>query len=258
MPESPTVTPAYRLRSVCVDYPTPAGPVAGARDVTLDIPATGMTVLAGPSGSGKSTLLRVLGLFERPDRGTVELDGTDLARLSHRRRRALRRDRISLVFQNPVENLLPQLSVTGNLHAAAESAGRNPDELDDVLGELGLDDTGGWSVTALSGGQQQRLAFGCALARRTPVILADEPTSQLDDTSAARVLDVLRRLTERDLTVVVTSHDSRLVDLATRVVRLRDGALHDGPSHNGDPRDHAPHNGALTDEAPARKGHGTA
>ncbi|MCP2251504.1 putative ABC transport system ATP-binding protein [Prauserella aidingensis] len=257
MPESPTVTPAYRLRSVCVDYPTPAGPVAGARDVTLDIPATGMTVLAGPSGSGKSTLLRVLGLFERPDRGTVELDGTDLARLSHRRRRALRRDRISLVFQNPVENLLPQLSVAGNLRAAAESAGRNPDELGDVLGELGLGGTGGWSVTALSGGQQQRLAFGCALARRTPVILADEPTSQLDDTSATRVLDVLRRLTDRSLTVVVTSHDGRLIDLATRVVRLRDGALHDSALHDRAGHDGVPH-GAVTDEAPARKGHGTA
>ncbi|MCR3718194.1 MULTISPECIES: ABC transporter ATP-binding protein [Prauserella salsuginis group] len=229
MPESPTGRATYRLRSVCVDYATPAGPVAGARDITLDVPASGMTVLAGPSGSGKSTLLRVLGLVERPDRGTVELDGTDVAGLSHRRRRALRRDRISLVFQNPVDNLLPQLSVTGNLRAAAESAGHDHTTDDDILGELGLDGTGDWSVSALSGGQQQRLAFGCALARRTPVILADEPTSQLDDVSAERVLDVLRRLADHDLTIVVTSHDGRLIDLATHLVRLRDGALHDVP-----------------------------
>lgn len=234
MPESRNASPTYRLRSVCVDYPTPAGPVAGARDITLDIPASGMTVLAGPSGSGKSTLLRVLGLFERPDRGTVELDGTDLAALSHGRRRALRRDRISLVFQNPVENLLPQLSVTDNLRAAAESATRN-DVPDGLLDELGLEGTGDWSVTALSGGQQQRLAFGCALARHTSVILADEPTSQLDDASATRVLDILHRLAERDLTVVVTSHDDRLIDLATRVVRLHDGALQNGgaPAETG-------------------------
>lgn len=225
MPESPTAQPTYRLRSVCVDYPTPAGPVAGARDITLDVPAVGMTVLAGPSGSGKSTLLRVLGLFERPDRGTVELDGTDVAGLSHRQRRTLRRERISLVFQNPVDNLLPQLSVNGNLRAAAESAGREHAP-DTVLAELGLDGTGDWNVSALSGGQQQRLAFGCALARHTPVVLADEPTSQLDDDSAARVLDLLGQLAERDLTVVITSHDTRLIDLAARVAWLHDGALH--------------------------------
>ncbi|GAA1193157.1 ABC transporter ATP-binding protein [Prauserella alba] len=236
MPESPTDHVTYRLRSVGVDYATPAGPVAGARDVTLDIPASGMTVLAGPSGSGKSTLLRVLGLVEHPDRGSVELDGTAVTGLSHRHRRALRRDRISLVFQNPVDNLLPQLSVTGNLRAAAESAGHRHAD-DDILGELGLAGTCDWNVSALSGGQQQRLAFGCALARRTPVILADEPTSQLDDVSAARVLDVLRRLAARDLTVVVTSHDGRLIELATHLVRLRDGALHDvTPPEGHDPR----------------------
>ncbi|WP_083666072.1 ABC transporter ATP-binding protein [Saccharomonospora sp. CUA-673] len=224
----------FRLRSVGVEYVTPAGPVSGLRDVALDVARTGVTVLAGPSGSGKSTLLRLLGLVERPTTGTVAFDGTDVASLSHQRRRELRRRRLSLVFQNPLDNLLPALSVGENLHAAAESSDRDcvPEE---ILADLGLDGTAAWRIGALSGGQQQRLAFGCVLARGTDVVLSDEPTSQLDSASADLVLDTLRRLAGRGLTVVVTSHDPELIALGTHVVRLRDGAVDDGPVDGGGP-----------------------
>ncbi|GAA4659924.1 ATP-binding cassette domain-containing protein [Amycolatopsis dongchuanensis] len=214
----------FQLDRVGVDYPTPAGMVTGLHEVTLDVPRAGITVFAGPSGSGKSTLLRVLGLFERPARGVLRFDGVDTGPLRHSARRALRREQLGLVFQNPVENLLDYLSVGDNLRAAAQSA-RRTCEPEEILAQLGLGGTGDWHISALSGGQQQRLAFGCALARGSSVILADEPTSQLDEASADLVLDTLRYLAEREFAVLVASHDDRLVALGDRVARLRDGRL---------------------------------
>jgi putative ABC transport system ATP-binding protein len=216
--------PIFSLRGIGVDYPTPAGLVTGVDDVSLDVPARGMTVLAGPSGSGKSTLLRVLGLFEQPARGTLTFQGADVRKLKHRERRALRRHHLGLVFQNPADNLLGYLTVAENLHAAAEAAGTEC-AADDILGQLGLHGTGSWKISALSGGQQQRLAFGCVLAARSTVILADEPTSQLDEASADLVLDTLRYLVDQDFAVLVASHDERLIDLGARVARLHKGAL---------------------------------
>jgi putative ABC transport system ATP-binding protein len=216
--------PIFQLRGIGVDYQTPAGLVTGVDDVSIDVPARGMTVLAGPSGSGKSTLLRVLGLFEQPARGTLTFLGADDRKLKHRERRALRRHHLGLVFQNPADNLLGYLTVAENLHAAAEAAGTECHP-DDILGQLGLAGTGGWKIPALSGGQQQRLAFGCVLAARSTVILADEPTSQLDEASADLVLDTLRYLVDQDFAVLVASHDERLIDLGARVARLHKGAL---------------------------------
>ncbi|WP_414942433.1 ABC transporter ATP-binding protein [Amycolatopsis sp. cmx-11-51] len=220
MPEKPI----FRLDGIGVDYPTPAGTVTGVDDVTIDIPARGITVLAGPSGSGKSTLLRTLGLFEQPVRGTISFQGTETGKLRHRERRVLRRNHLGLVFQNPTDNLLAYLSVADNLRAAAESAGTEclPD---DILDQLGLGGTGGWRISALSGGQQQRLAFGCTLARRSTVVLADEPTSQLDEGSADLVLGTLKYLADQDFAVIVASHDDRLIELGSRVARMHKGSL---------------------------------
>ncbi|WP_447007656.1 ABC transporter ATP-binding protein [Saccharothrix isguenensis] len=213
-----------RLRGVGVEYRTPAGAVTAVSDVSLDVPATGMTVLAGPSGSGKSTLLRVLSMVERPTVGGVELRGTGTARLSSRARRKLRRREIALVFQNPGDNLIDHLDVGDNLRAAAQAAGRVA-PVEELLEQLGLPGTARWKVSAMSGGQQQRLAFGCALARRATVVLADEPTSQLDSVSADLVLETLADLAGRGVPVVVASHDPRLIALADTRFDLRNGAL---------------------------------
>lgn len=221
-----TDTPIFQLESVGVDYPLPAaqrGSVTGLDEVDLTIPGSGLTVLAGPSGSGKSTLLRVLSLFQTPTRGRVVFAGTPVSP-SPRRRRALRRDSIGLVFQTPTDNLLPHLSVADNLHAAAQSARRRCDP-SDLLDRLGLGGTERWRIGALSGGQQQRLAFACVLARGCPVVLADEPTSQLDDASAAHVLDAIALLQAEGVAVVVSSHDERLVEQGSRVFRLRAGRV---------------------------------
>ncbi|ACU97191.1 ABC transporter ATP-binding protein [Saccharomonospora viridis] len=221
-----TDTPIFQLENVGVDYPLPAaqrGSVTGLDEVDLTIPGSGLTVLAGPSGSGKSTLLRVLSLFQTPTRGRVVFAGTPVSP-SPRRRRALRRDSIGLVFQTPTDNLLPHLSVADNLHAAAQSARRRCDP-SDLLDRLGLGGTERWRIGALSGGQQQRLAFACVLARGCPVVLADEPTSQLDDASAAHVLDAIALLQAEGVAVVVSSHDERLVEQGSRVFRLRAGRV---------------------------------
>jgi putative ABC transport system ATP-binding protein/macrolide transport system ATP-binding/permease protein len=210
-------------REVGVDYPTPAGAVTAIDDVTIAVPDEGVTVFAGPSGSGKSTLLRVLALVERPTRGVVELGGEAVSGRSHRQLRALRRQTVALMFQNPLENLLPELTAAQNVVAAAQSAGR-PADLD-LLGVVGLHGMGDYRVPALSGGQQQRLALCCALARGPKVVLADEPTSQLDDKSAGLVLETLKVLVERGVPVAVASHDDRLVGLADRVVRMSSGRV---------------------------------
>ncbi|MFC6094250.1 ABC transporter ATP-binding protein [Saccharothrix lopnurensis] len=213
-----------RLTGVGVRYRTPAGEVTAVSDVSLEVPPTGITVLAGPSGSGKSTLLRVLSLVERPTTGGVELRGAGTARLSNRARRALRRREVALVFQDPADNLVAHLDVRDNLRAAAQAAGREV-EVDELLARLGLPGTAGWRVPSLSGGQQQRLAFGCALARRASVVLADEPTSQLDPASADLVLETLTDLAARGVPVVVASHDPRLIALAHTRFELENGVL---------------------------------
>lgn len=216
-------------REVRVDYRTADGIVTAITQVTLAVPNTGLTVLSGPSGSGKSTLLAVLGLLRRPTAGTVELHGQPISAQGNRPLRRLRRHRIASVFQNPADNLLAHLSVTGNIRAAAHSSGR-ADPGPALLDRVGLHGTGRWHITALSGGQQQRLALACCLARGAEVILADEPTSQLDTASADLVLESLATLTADGLPVVVATHDPRVTAMANTIARLRDGQLIDQAS----------------------------
>ncbi|MFB9903496.1 ABC transporter ATP-binding protein [Allokutzneria oryzae] len=216
--------PALELRGVRLDYPTPSGPVTAVKEVDLVVPRGGLTVLAGPSGSGKSTLLRLLGLVERPTEGTVWFDGGRVTGLAHRQLRRLRRNRVVMIFQNPADNLFDYLTVGENLVAAAQLAGRRAAQ-ENLLERLGLPGTEGWRVSALSGGQQQRLAFACAIAAGAEVVLADEPTSQLDARSATLVLETLAELATWDVTVVAASHDDRLIELGSPVVRLRDGRI---------------------------------
>jgi macrolide transport system ATP-binding/permease protein len=185
------------------------GSVRAVSDMTLSI-APGLTVLSGPSGSGKSTLLRVLSLVERPSTGEVFVREAPTSAMSWSELRSLRRKEIAVVFQNPADNLIAHLTVGENLRAAGAT------DLS-LLDRLGLGGSGTWRIGALSGGQQQRLAFGCALARGASVVVADEPTSQLDVRSADLVLETLSSL---PVPAVVASHDPRLVELADLCIPL--------------------------------------
>lgn len=179
------------------------GSVHAVSDMSLTL-APGLTVLSGPSGAGKSTLLRVLSLVERPSVGEVFVRDVATSSLSWAALRSLRRKEIAVVFQNPADNLISHLTVGENLRAAGAR------DLS-LLDRLGLAGSGTWRIGALSGGQQQRLAFGCALARGASVVVADEPTSQLDARSADLVLETLSSL---PVPALVASHDPRLVALA--------------------------------------------
>ncbi|SMC86133.1 ABC transporter ATP-binding protein [Kibdelosporangium aridum] len=210
----------YSVRDVVHRYRTPSGEVTAVNQATFDIPADGLTVLAGPSGSGKSTLLRLLGMLERPTVGELTLHGNDTTKLTERSRRALRR-KVHLIFQDPVDNLFGYLTVRQNLKAAAElAAAKDPDI--GMLDRLGLPGTADWAISALSGGQQQRLAFLTALAANAKVVLADEPTSQLDAKSARLVIETMQDLVNLGVTVVAASHDDAVLDVAARVYRLGD------------------------------------
>ncbi len=209
---------AYSLKEVAHRYRTPSGEVTAVKGISLDIPQDGLTVLAGPSGSGKSTLLRILGMVERPTEGAVSLRGNETGDLSERKRRALRRS-VHLVFQNPVDNLFAYLDVRDNLRAAAQLAGAGEPDIG-LLDRLGLPGTAGWAISALSGGQQQRLAFLTALAAGAGIVLADEPTSQLDTASAELVIETMIDLVGLGVTVIAASHDEAVLAVASRVHRL--------------------------------------
>ncbi|WP_086667263.1 ABC transporter ATP-binding protein [Lentzea kentuckyensis] len=185
------------------------GSVRAVSDVSLTL-APGLTVLSGPSGSGKSTLLRVLSLVERPSAGEVFVRDVATSSMSWAALRSLRRKEIAVVFQNPADNLIGHLTVGENLRAAGAR------DLT-LLDRLGLAGSGTWRIGALSGGQQQRLAFACALARGASVVVADEPTSQLDVRSADLVLETLSSL---PVPALVASHDPRLVALADVCIPL--------------------------------------
>jgi putative ABC transport system ATP-binding protein len=221
-----TVAPVFAARDVRHRYRTPSGEVTALARVDIDVPPGRLTVIAGPSGSGKSTLLRLLGLIERPTAGLIQYRGRQTARLSDRRRRTLRK-RIPLVVQEPAHNLFGYLTVAENLQTAAWLAGAPAPDLG-MLDRLGLPDTAGWAIHALSGGQQQRLALLTALAARAEVVLADEPTSQLDEGSAKLVVRTLRDLVDLGVTAVVAAHDDAVLAAADHVVRLLDGKVISG------------------------------
>jgi len=206
-----------------------AGDVVTALDrVDLDIPFRGMTVVAGPSGSGKSTLLSLLACTQRPDDGSVRVGDTEVLALSRRDRRELRRDRLGIVLPQPSENLLDQMDAAGNVRWAAEQRrGRttaiSDDELDDLLGAVGLADARTRRVRELSGGEQQRLAVACALAGKPELVILDEPTASLDRTNAMALVEVLAGVARRGATMVIATHDALVIDAADSVAELDHG-----------------------------------
>jgi putative ABC transport system ATP-binding protein len=216
---------AAACRRVSVDYATEAGVVHALRDVDATFERGRVTVLAGPSGSGKSSLLRVLAGLQRPRSGRVEVAGTELTGLRAGRLRRLRRRHIGVVLQEPDDNLIAYLSAAEQLRLAARLRGVDPGEAGDLLAAAGLADRAGSTPAELSGGEQQRVAFAAAAIGRPAVLLADEPTAELDAAAAARLIETVRDLAARGSTVVVTSHDQAVIEAADRVVVLRDGRV---------------------------------
>jgi len=202
--------------------------VPALRGVDLSLPRGTVTALVGPSGSGKSTLLRLLACLDRPDEGRIDIDGTNVARLSRGGRVRMRRRRLGFMFQSPPDNLLGYLTVREHLELGARLRGlrRRDAQIDALLTRLGLADRAHHRPLQLSGGEQQRVAIAFAAVGPPALIVADEPTGQLDHATVDSVLDALAALAETGVAVVAATHDPAVARRADRVVTMRDGRIH--------------------------------
>ena len=193
--------------------------------VSLSVGRGQTLALTGEAGSGKSTLLHLLGALDHPDSGRITLDGAEISNLDDNRRAAIRRNKIGLIFQQ--FNLIPSLDVADNLGFQARLAGRfDPAWASQLITRLGLDDCARQFPENLSGGQQQRVAIGRALAARPAVILADEPTGNLDEETSNRVMDLMLELVaETDAAFLMVTHSTRMAARLDQRLHLSAGQL---------------------------------
>jgi len=215
------------LRDVSKHYRADGSEVVALRDVTLDIGRGEYVALLGPSGSGKSTLLHIIGCLDRPTSGTYRLDGLDVGGLDINRLAEIRATKVGFVFQ--AFHLMPRMTALENVELpmrfagvpAAERAARAASLLDRV----GLRERATHRPAQLSGGEAQRVAIARSLANRPSVLLADEPTGNLDSKSGAEIIALLEELGDEGRTVIVVTHDESLGRRAQRVIRLLDGQI---------------------------------
>ncbi len=219
------------VEHVSKQFPTRAEPLAVLRDVSLQLEAGENVAVLGPSGSGKSTLLSIIGTLEPPTGGRVVLDGQDPAAFDEPQLAAFRNRRIGFVFQD--HHLLPQCSVLENVLIPAVAGGAvRPETIGrarNLLERVGLSDRLDFRPTELSGGERQRVALARALVNGPTLLLADEPTGNLDRTSAQRVGQLLLEMQQQDeMMLIVVTHSERLAVLMSRRLELDDGRLESG------------------------------
>jgi putative ABC transport system ATP-binding protein len=201
--------------------------VHALRGVDLTVAKGEFLSVVGPSGSGKSTLFNILGGLTPPTSGTVHIDGRDLLKMSDSERTDLRKRTVGFVFQK--YNLLPTLTAGGNIEIARDIAGRTGPldaQFEEILGLLGIRDRLDHKPRALSGGEQQRVAIARAIVNHPAILLADEPTGNLDSENSTAVLGILRDLNARlGQTILVITHDPDAAAYGHRMVRMRDGKI---------------------------------
>lgn len=220
-------TASYELRDVTRRFGSGSSSVEALRGMTLHIDDGEFVAIVGPSGSGKTTLLQLLGAMDRPSSGSIICRGRDLSALSDGELSSLRLTTLGFVFQQ--FNLVPTLTAQANVEAALAPAhgGRaRAQSATDLLALVGLANRRAHLPSQLSGGEQQRVAIARALANDPAIILADEPTGNLDTTTGDEILAELRSLSgERGKTVIVVTHDPAIASSAHRIIRIRDGAI---------------------------------
>jgi len=201
--------------------------VHALNEVTLEVEHGDYLSIMGPSGSGKSTLLHILGLLDRADSGHYRLDGQDVTDLSDLQQARIRRDRIGFVFQ--FFHLVPRLTAIENVELPLLLAGVAVDErrhrAESMMASVGLSDRAGHRPDQLSGGQRQRVAIARATIMEPMLLLADEPTGNLDSQSGKEVIDIMEQLQQRGITLVVVTHDPELGRRAQRQLNMIDGRI---------------------------------
>ncbi|GGR99203.1 ABC transporter ATP-binding protein [Streptomyces humidus] len=218
----------YELRGVTKRYTRGKDTVHALDGVDLTVPDGDRLVIQGPTGGGKSTLLQMIGALDRPTEGEIVLDGVDLAKLSETRLTKVRSENIGFVFQS--FNLIPTLTARENVETAlvplGVKAGERRERAAEALRSVGLGERLGHLPSELSGGQQQRVAIARALVKQPKVLLADEPTGNLDESMRDEIMDVLHSMwEEHGLTFVMVTHDSAIARKAPRVATIRKGRI---------------------------------
>ncbi len=230
----PVITPppaassvhALRAESVTRTYGSGESAVHACRDVSLTVSAGELLVIKGPSGSGKTTLLNCIGGLDQPDAGRVWLGESELTGMREQDRVTLRQTELGFIFQS--FGLIPILSAAENIEVPLRLVNTDPQDretrVDELLERMGLAQHRNQRPSQLSGGQQQRVGIARALANRPRVLIADEPTGQLDSNTAATMMDLLAELAHQErVAMIVTTHDPLLMKRADRVVELHDG-----------------------------------
>jgi putative ABC transport system ATP-binding protein len=215
------------LMNVTKIYHRGVNPVVALDQINLNISKGEFVAITGKSGCGKSTLINMIGGLDSPDQGQVMVEGEDLSLMDDRRLTLYRRDRVGIIFQ--FFNLLPILNLEENIvlpHLLREGSNPPVDKIDRLLHEMGLHERRTHYPHELSGGEMQRVAICRALINDPAIILADEPTGNLDSTSGIQVLEILRRLrSEQGKTVILVTHSQEGAVTADRVIRMQDGRL---------------------------------
>ncbi|MCQ9183286.1 ABC transporter ATP-binding protein [Streptomyces sp. IBSBF 2953] len=218
----------YELRGVTKRYTRGKDTVHALDGVDLTVPDGDRLVIQGPTGGGKSTLLQMIGALDRPTEGEIVLDGVDLAKLSEARLTKVRSENIGFVFQS--FNLIPTLTAQENVETALVPLGvkgkERRERAAEALKSVGLGERLGHLPSEMSGGQQQRVAIARALVKQPKVLLADEPTGNLDESMRDEIMDVLHTMwKEHGLTFVMVTHDSAIARKAPRVATIRKGRI---------------------------------
>lgn len=221
-------SPIIETKELTREYRIGRDLVVALGGVDISINQGEFVAVVGPSGCGKSTLLNLLGGLDQPTKGNVLLDGQDLAQLSEEQLASLRRQKMGFIFQR--HDLFPELTARENIEFPLLLGGKPPVErkkrADDLLGQIGLAEKADHLPDELSGGQQQRVGIARALANNPQILLADEPTGNLDSATSAEIISILIQLTRNQgLTLIMVTHDPEVAEQADRKLTLRDGHL---------------------------------
>ena len=215
------------LKDVCKEYFPGKNEVKALNNISLCIYKGEFVSIVGSSGSGKSTMMNILGCLDNPSAGKYLLDGVDVSKLNDRKLSTIRNQKIGFIFQG--FNLIPSMSALENVELPLSyrkvSASKRKALAKDALKEVGLNERMGHRPAEMSGGQQQRVAIARAIAARPSIILADEPTGNLDTKSGTEIMNILNGLHQEGRTIILITHDNEIANTAQRLIRISDGKL---------------------------------